>query len=1795
MSTSFSKQKLNYFDPIIDWYDIDGSSNYTMNNGKIPNNVGWNQEDLNMSVDLQVVIPSNGDCGQIDYHIMSEQLVDEKGFASLMQGNLNYGKQNYQTTDYTNISYQEIKQNKVVSKEDLGITSIDINFDAHFYPIVTIKMVDVRGSSLITPNQVGFDNKSVNSSINEMTRSGVDTSGLNADNSTVRSFFESLFRFPYPRFLLTVKGFYGSKITFTLSVSDFKTNFNSESGDFEITIKFIGYVYGLYIDLPLDLVMASPYYNSEYWETGKSENRFRFIEGSEMLTYPDLLRKIESIEDGMDENFAVSGSAEIEDYNNLNNNIVLIEDINGCIKKLLDSCEGYLNNGKFIGDKYYLFFLNNKLSFKDSDALTNYLQIKEMLNDDDINCLNAARNSFLKEDEINTGCVIYEVENLDNEIGEFKDFKDYFNCDESGYITFKTDELSKVISDNDTKLYEKITTTSIPSLTNNENIKFILYNKQVYDNFVTNRIKELEDKKKNVEKTTSDEIVNVYSDLLGFKPSVENIYRLLFAHIDCFMNFFYEKILNIINTQNLENKRIPSDLKLNYSNSDILKLDSNQTQPFPGYYVNKDGNRYIEYPGNAKDNPKLRQIHEVKKVNEICEAIINYREVIDDIIEIDENGDERIVDENLQTFSDIARYNFVDGISTFLVWKKLSDDFNTNNKNIATKEGCCILLYTILCEIIICCEVSCFVGSILQYNSTKSNEILKELVKIYVNRFLVNYNLSNTDINNISNIIREIIGKDYQNWFTTIKQILGCITVNVDGSNYEILKGPIHLFESNINGSNTFNYLREYLTINYSSPFISVVEKDWDFLDNIISLGVSKSYNSYNYSNNEMGLSVGLLDGYAYNKMHNIYRNTSENLIPKTWINLAGNNQYDGFNHLYDSNYFSNNGVLITDYDTNFINFSDEGDMFCGLLYTIEDKAFKRHYHIRNLLDYTNLKSILIGVCKNDYRALGYIILSSMVTAANFKSFIGAFNCIKKESKLFNVRLIDLLVTGAFLYRLDKGVEIFESDGSGDSNIGTSIPSNNRYIRPIIKEYGPLGVQVVNFIDSFYDEINTSTNNILSDIMGCRRYLKILFENWVDDYLQPFLENANNFDKKYQQTINWQIVKGPTEEYWYSNTFIYKKDSPVEKWFRSLYTDRVYVSVISSVPSSDKLIGMINKEIVGNIFNMVSENLPNINNENDDNTEDSTNLDIIGVDAGSKIKLYYVLKQLYNKWLSGYVFKNWKLNTIEKDLELRRLRFNDLKTANDLKNNNLSEYNNFLYINHFYEDISDKFIIDVNSIKKIIKEYRSGKLNVSVYQFLQRIAEENNLMFLSLPVFNNLYNFNEFKNIFTPNIMYGNNANNRGYGNTYVLIYTGESSKFSEIDSGDFNTDYCDLSRTLETNFPGCNDNSYSVSAFGVTFGKQNQMLFKKIDVGTDNPKMTNESINNLLLISDAGNTNGTSDTPSFVGQNLFSIYANRAYTCTIEMMGCMNIMPLMYFQLNNVPLFRGMYMIINVKHSIKAGDITTIFTGVRVGKYLPPEQGRYVISNTLFNKIDNSYKKDKGDKSGGDVYYKPGYIGKGVKKSVWNTLLTGNPETTIENPTKSYIISLLETVRIPIIKPDGTAAWRKVDFNKYYSRKLVSVFCKITCGRDLTDDELIHYIDKNEVPVGIADGYKLSNGERFKIKNDSTGTFCWRKIAGTDTLSNHSYGIAIDVNWNDNPNAKKSVLNNLKNKTTDNDIEIRTWNHPVVKAFLEEGFGWGIYKERLDYMHFSVDTSNYVQTATNKITLGNDKCVIGC
>ncbi len=148
--------------------------------------------------------------------------------------------------------------------------------------------------------------------------------------------------------------------------------------------------------------------------------------------------------------------------------------------------------------------------------------------------------------------------------------------------------------------------------------------------------------------------------------------------------------------------------------------------------------------------------------------------------------------------------------------------------------------------------------------------------------------------------------------------------------------------------------------------------------------------------------------------------------------------------------------------------------------------------------------------------------------------------------------------------------------------------------------------------------------------------------------------------------------------------------------------------------------------------------------------------------------------------------------------------------------------------------------------------------------------------------------------------------------------------------------------------------------------------------------------------------------------------------------------------------------------------------------------------------------------------------------------------------------------------------------------KELYTITNRKSAKKQLTEVKLSgHYITVHKI---IADKIKSIDSKIILLaKTDkevssflksigSVEAFNWRKIAGTDRMSNHSFGIAIDIlpkkyrkkilywAWESDKNEKWMLL-----------PQSSLWTPPdqVVKIFLEEGFAWGGHWDRYDTMHF--------------------------
>ena len=154
-------------------------------------------------------------------------------------------------------------------------------------------------------------------------------------------------------------------------------------------------------------------------------------------------------------------------------------------------------------------------------------------------------------------------------------------------------------------------------------------------------------------------------------------------------------------------------------------------------------------------------------------------------------------------------------------------------------------------------------------------------------------------------------------------------------------------------------------------------------------------------------------------------------------------------------------------------------------------------------------------------------------------------------------------------------------------------------------------------------------------------------------------------------------------------------------------------------------------------------------------------------------------------------------------------------------------------------------------------------------------------------------------------------------------------------------------------------------------------------------------------------------------------------------------------------------------------------------------------------------------------------------QKYIWGN---GNPPLS-QDDMKKY----LTTIKVPILNEKG----KKTTMNLTVHVKLAAEFKAI---------------------------FKDMVKAKFRIKSSSTCAYVWKNIIGTGTVSQHSYGLAIDVNWDDNPcfyNTNVDVTNGYGGyKPGTNKFSV---TQKVINIWKAHGFYWGgDWTGKKDTMHFS-------------------------
>lgn len=1367
-------------------------------------NVSVNPEDLFIFVRLRS-FPQNRSVITSDNTYTSRSR-DEDAISFIATSNKNEldGKTGYMTTNYTNIGLNE------TNPEGLGITRISIETAMMTPPKVEIDFVDVRGSAVFN-NYEYFD----------------------ADGVENISKYNSFFRFPYPIYELTVKGYYGRPTTYYLNMIDFNAVFDAEKGDFVIKCKFVGYQFSFLSDVMTKYVIAlnatptGKNYLSKYLKKDNSLG---------LLTISELLMKYTEIAT-YTENF----KRKDVDYDKLvilNTLSELIDDLTAIVNSpstLISSPIGLpIQDDLFKSGEAHYFFrdicvFSNK---KNND----FLLLQETINNK-INEYNRIINFNIADNPSLNDFL------LDNVIFNFS--KSYNQIDDT-LLKDVDAEIVAVEKQSFLSIYQS-TLISIQS-------KFQSYTPVSYISFyeirdeIYQKKKLLNNSRLNIEEKVVDKLNESYINDIGFNPTVYNVFEIIFGNVDIFLNQLYD---TCVKAESIGDIRV-NGLKDYYSIQGNLKgttdipLSENKIYPFPAVY-DLNGERLWLGEVVGENNPNFP---EIQIVNDIIKGLTS-----DELFNVSSNP---------YAYSEESGYKWIPINAVDYVTNELGrgDSFDYSNLNNSE------LIKNLIKRLRILYSYSAFDVTngqpnfdfyIFKYSyveagyfvdSIQNDKIIKLLSNIDIDTFVnaaTSYNYSNDDVNLGNYYFSDVTGLGVKN------------------------AAPISYFDGN-----NLSYLTDARTA-FSSKVMSPTIENLTKANSLSDFALGDLFPSNNFIFDTKYYSInGDLTLAFENDEINKYLNSVSNSIPKI-ISLNNLNVIDG--------------VISIDVSKNLV-----GDRSNTILERIGQPL---------RLGYPNQGETLFSMFyydKNNEYAKAFLYLKTI----GYKDYYYFRDFLYKKASC-NLFMTEYYI--AYIGGLIKHAKEFY--GSGKNFLVDDIKSlpeyssakgyDNLFGKPSISQteiptfLSDAGVDF--FINAFEEFV--------------KKYNGGGFSNYVYNYILPASGNTigefeTAFDEILKAIKSYKIIAVPSVRLFFKQPILNPTTDFVRKYSQNFITT---------------------------VKNYANSRLIEIQKVKDEQVRS------ILTDKNIKIQIYEHLKNIYDKWLS-YSTKDGKIYNF----------------ANYYVNGNVTTEKRLIdhcyFIDRTWSDIGDKAVLN----PKPILLY-ANQMDGNIYFFMSRILKDNNFNIFNIPSFVNYYDKQDVMEMFKPFTSLNEKVNSSDDkpigGSCLVFQYVAGNSKVLDLnnrvgyfnDSFDFNANITveNAPRTLfnrnisQSQLTGADLKDYlakyNLSVFRVAYADQNQNIFKTIQVGQEEHRETIESI--LVTNELAGGKGATKRL--YTGMDLYNAYSVRSYSTEVQCLGNTQILPTQYFQLDNIPLFHGAYIIISVRHEITPNDMVTTFSGRRISKFTYP------------------------------------------------------------------------------------------------------------------------------------------------------------------------------------------------------------------------------------------------------------------
>lgn len=1388
--------------------------------------------------------------------------------------------------------------------EMIGIKSVDIDFENAVLPVITVQFTDVRGMSLFTPTQL--------SRVNNFGPRG----SIMKDN-VAQSFFQCFFKFPYPKFNITVKGFYGKPVTYEVTCDKFETNFNAEKGDYDVTARFIGYKYSFLSDISLELLYSAPYADylgKEYWNQKCDSGDFSVTDvNGNKVKMPTLVQ--------------------------IRNNINLLlatgstKESSSVLTQEEDKHELEIMQLELILEKYREWYdtLNNSLIAKFNTKDNEYVYVEK---DDDekeykgivlLTC-NTDKNDLSEELE---GSIPSNVASITSDLkAAIKTYNetyptklDDFNADFSSFSRFQLfDESStktKIVRYWDCKIDESTVRYVIYRKNGVEKLAQTIYNdgvhKYLYGYYVdidysqiVRRIKLLKidaneayEKKRNMAELHNRNLALI--EQLGFNPTISNITKIIMAHIETLMHMIYKTTDEIISV-----KRTPETMGMTLGEDGNLTdiknndLDSKQTvPPFPRVTRNVIDGDNVKTEDAWMGNFKGENLLEVDLVETFFNAIneiwnINKQadEQINTIKEASENEDmakstvkypltpyDLFLDKNvygedtLESIDHLSGYLAMRmfGILGFSGFKK---EINKNTK-LAESFGRAEA-YNFYQQVDISSNSK--IREWISFNNKEfSTEKILEIIQDTKGQHPWSYDNGNRDAKALFGKYNYTLLDRYYVDATKSDNKTSTFIYPLQSMSFENAKNKRMELLGGVESNDGCDY-----GISYPSSRTIGLEKDASY--NTLINQPSKTVNCALFIEDDFKKIQQIRDNAAADTSCSAYTQ-SDSEGQKTIISLFdcayenkedGNGQKTAYSNLFT---FTDSSICnkIDWKDADFSNTEINNEYFSGYCET------------------TNPQTIYIG-------KIFYSGINGKTKAKSLDCHKGYdFEKNSIEDFLFGIHCLDYEKIGTYL-----------SDGTFNFlpriallQMGVIIDSSSDNVND--KFYNDIKVENLSKKIPLKPNDLTNDSSLINYLNEVNPYVRMeiynYYNNWKNTKYQTIFNNLKGVEKKTEtETNNKRTLLKSDDKYVIELTnemlgiVLYVKGGV--NHLKTNDYDMAFHSL--SKPFLNGFIDQLNQLLLVDYKIDENGNIVRIAKESS-NTSDEM-----------RMELYRYLKQVYDKWIPSSQESDWDWRNF----------------FEEGKDNNYK----FYFIDSYYNKIGDKLLVNPQKLsEKIDTAMDYYEIGSSAYSLLGWIFQDNRCLFKCVQNFADLANPNEMGKMFDP-LPYTEAMKEAGKASDFVVVYTYEPSKYLNIESSDFkddgfmlnNEEYTPMAIKSRSN----PNNYYTIPAFGVTYGKQYQSYFKNVSVNTKNSIQTQQAIFAKHEILNSKNQNNKT---GINAQDLFDIYTTQSYTCKVDMMGCAWVQPMMYFVLLNVPMFNGSYMIMKVNHRMKPGDMSTSFVGCRM------------------------------------------------------------------------------------------------------------------------------------------------------------------------------------------------------------------------------------------------------------------------